>query len=125
MKNIVCQILVGCLLLFSTSCYYDTAIEEDLIPPPEDEITYTEDVQPIITKYNCVQCHNGLEPAPDLRAENAYDALVPDYVEAGNGAGSLFYQRLPGNGSHPNVGINLTNSELDLIEAWIDRGALE
>lgn len=125
MKKKTLQFLAGYLLLCTTACYYDTAVEEDLVPPPEDEITYTEDVQPIITKYNCVQCHNGLEPAPDLREENAYDALVPDYVEVGNGEGSLFYQRLPGNGSHPNVGINLTNGELDLIEAWIDRGALE
>ncbi|MDM9632095.1 hypothetical protein [Robiginitalea aurantiaca] len=125
MKKKTLQFLAGCLLVFGTACYYDTEIEEDLIPPPEDEITYTEDVQPIISRYNCTQCHNGLEPAPDLREESTPDSLFPDYVVPGDGAGSVFYQRLPGNGNHPNVGINLSNSEIDLIEAWIDRGALE
>lgn len=125
MKKKTLQFLAGCLLLLGTACYYDTEIEEDLIPPPGDEITYTGDVQPIISKYNCVQCHGGLEPLPDLREESTPDSLFPDYVTPGDGQGSVFYQRLPGNGSHPNVGINLTNSEIDLIEAWIDRGALE
>ena len=124
MKNTIRQILVGCLLLLSTSCYYDTAIEEEIeLPPPDEGISFEESVLPILASYNCAQCHNG-NTAPDLRPDNAYDALVPDFVVAGDAEASVFFQRLPGK-DHPGVGISLRSSEIALIAEWINRGAEE
>ncbi len=124
MKNKSLLILAGLMLLFGSSCYYDSLPpEEEIDIPQEQVISFEADVLPIIEKYNCTQCHNGGQN-PDLRAENAYDALVPAYVTAGDADASVFFQRLPGK-SHPPVGISLTNSELTIIEEWINRGALE
>ena len=113
------------LLLLGTSCYYDTIIEEEIeIPPEGGVISFAADIQPIHDKYNCASCHNGSRD-PDLRAGNAYDALVPDYVVDGDAEASTYYQRLPGRGNHPPVGISLTSGEIDLIAEWINRGAEE
>ncbi|MBT8321582.1 MAG: hypothetical protein KJO90_07935 [Eudoraea sp.] len=124
MKKNALLILAGCLLLFSTSCYYDELPPEEQIEiSPDQEISFAADVLPIIAKYNCAGCHDGGQD-PDLRANNAYDALVPQYVTAGDAANSVFFQRLPGK-SHPPVNISLTDNELTTIEEWINRGALE
>ena len=124
MKKKALQFLAGCLLFFGTSCYYDTAIEEEIdIPPPDQGISFEERILPILNSYTCTQCHNG-DRAPDLRPENAYDALVPDFVVAGDADESVFFQRLPGK-DHPSVGFSMTNSEIDLIEEGINRGAEE
>ena len=125
MKKKALQILAGCLLLLGTSCYYDTLVEEEFVPlPPDEDISFAESIQPIHDKYNCASCHNGSRD-PDLRAENAYDALVPDYVVVGDAEASTYYERLPGRGNHPPAGITLTGSEIGLIAEWINRGAEE
>ena len=117
-------ILAGSVLMFGTSCYYDSApAEEDIPIPPDDDISFEESILPIIESYNCAGCHNGSTP-PDLRSENAYNSLLRDYVVPGNAEASVFFQRLPGK-DHPPVGFALTNNEISLIEAWINRGALE
>ncbi|MEJ2163431.1 MAG: hypothetical protein P8X60_08990 [Robiginitalea sp.] len=124
MKKKALLILAGSLLLFSTSCYYDSVpAEEDIEIPPDQEISFEESILPIIESYNCAQCHNG-STSPDLRSENAYNSLVPDYVVAGDADASEFFQKLPGK-DHPSVGFSLTNNEISLIESWINRGALE
>ena len=124
MKKNALLILAGSMILFSTSCYYDTLPpEEEIEIPPDVSISFEEAVLPIISSYNCAACHNGTQD-PDLRADNAYNALVPEYVVAGNAQASVFFQRLPGN-DHPPVGFSLTNNEITIIEEWINRGALE
>ena len=124
MKKNALLILAVSLLLFSNSCYYDSLPPEDDIEiPPDATISFEEAVLPIIAKYNCAGCHDG-SLDPDLRAANAYDALVPDYVVSGNAAASVFFQRLPGK-NHPPVEISLSNNEITTIEEWINRGALE
>ena len=68
MKKKALLILAGCLLLFGTSCYYDTKIEYDDgdngggVPPPEDEISFAESILPIIEDYNCAGCHKRIDP---------------------------------------------------------------
>ena len=129
MKNKALLILAGCLLLFGTSCYYDSIVEYDDgdngggVPPPEDEISFAESILPIIEDYNCAGCHSGGQ-APDLRSENAYNSLLNGYVVPNDADNSVFFQRLPGK-DHPTLTFELTASEIDLIEAWINRGALE
>ena len=101
MKKKALLILAGCLLLFGTSCYYDTKIEYDDgdngggVPPPEDEISFAESILPIIEDYNCAGCHGG-GLAPDLRSENAYNSLLNGYVVPNDAEASVLFQRMPG-----------------------------
>ncbi|MFZ9005012.1 MAG: hypothetical protein ACO3AE_13400, partial [Robiginitalea sp.] len=111
----------GFLLL--SSCYYDSRDAEDIPDVPEpDNVSFSEDVQPILNQ--CTQCHDGAFADPDMREGNSYNALVPAYVEAGNAEGSLLYQRLPGNGQHPiDAGFVLSAEEIATIKGWINQGA--
>ena len=108
------------------SCYYDEELPKESIPDPDPDtpISFRTDVEPLFSRNNtyCIQCHNGSR-SPDLRVGNAYDALVPAYVTAGDAEGSLFYQRLPGIGHRIDVGFVLSADDISLIKGWIDRGA--
>ena len=105
-----------------SSCYYDTR-EAPEVPdiPDSEEISFSEDIQPILNQ--CTQCHNGSNANPDLREGSSYNALVPVYVEEGNAEGSLFYQKLPGVGHPFDVGFVLSADDIARIKTWIDRGA--
>lgn len=122
MRTSVSKLLAGLLLLLLGSCYYDELIEEEVPDIPDtEEISFATDIEPLFTA--CTACHDGSVANPDLRAGNAYDALVPAYVVPGDAEGSEFYQKLPGVGHPFDPGVVLTSSEIALIKAWIDRGA--
>ncbi len=126
MKKICSNILALGLLLMYSSCYYDEIVEE-MIPdiPDEQEVSFESDIQPIFTQQgkDCTACHNGTVANPDLREGNAYGAIVPDLVVAGNAEDSEFYRKLPGNNHPVEAGFLLNVDEIALIKAWIDRGA--
>lgn len=116
------KILAGMLLLLLASCYYDELYVEPIPEIPDTEtISFATDIQPILAA--CVGCHNGTVANPDLRAGNAYNNLVPDYVVAGDAEASELYNKLPGQGHPIDAGFNLTAQEIATIKAWIDRGA--
>ena len=110
--------------LIMTSCYYDAYVENPddnggpIIPPTD--ISFKNDVQPLFIK--CAGCHGGATD-PDLRADNAYNALVPQYVTIGDGANSELVNKLPGNGHPIDAGFTLSAAEIATITAWIDEGA--
>ena len=125
MKKNALLILAGCLLLFSSSCYYDELIEVEIPDIPDtQEISFSADIEPLFSQAgkDCTRCHDA-NTSPDLRVGNAYNALVPDYVIAGNPDGSELYQKLPGVGHPFDVGFNMDASEISLIREWIERGA--
>lgn len=125
MKKCLSYILGFMLISFSVSCYYDELVEEVIEEIPDDvSVSFAADIEPLFSQggRDCTQCHNG-STDPDLRAGNAYNALVPDYVVAGDAEGSVLYQRLPGRGHPFDVGFSLNTDEIALIKAWIDRGA--
>lgn len=124
MKRKSLLLITGSLLLLLASCYYDEELPV-VIPdvPDTQQISFSGDIEPILAQ--CIGCHNGTIANPDLREGNAYANLVPGLVQAGDAAGSTFFNRLPGN-SHPiDAGFVLTADEIALIKAWIDRGALD
>ena len=103
------------------SCYYDSIYEADDIGGDNGgniptEVTFTTDIEPIFGF--CSSCH-GENLSPDLREGFAYDALVPSYVTPNNAEGSELYIVLEA--GHQ----NLTSSQIALVKAWIDQGALE
>jgi hypothetical protein len=112
------------LSLFMTSCYYDAYIE---IPNIDNGggvdpvgVSFATDVEPLFAR--CVGCHGG-NTNPDLRTGNAYAALVPAYVIAGDADNSSLYKKLPGVGHPLDVGFTLNANEIAVIKAWINEGA--
>ncbi|MBT8323593.1 MAG: hypothetical protein KJO94_08945 [Eudoraea sp.] len=125
MKNKAPLILAALMLLWLSSCYYDELIEVEIPDIPDtQEISFSADIEPLFSQAgkDCTRCHDA-NTSPDLRVGNAYDALVPEYVSAGNPDGSELYQKLPGVGHPFDVGFNLDASEISLIREWIERGA--
>jgi hypothetical protein len=122
MKKLFQIVLVSSLSLLCFSCYYDEIYEDYIneIPTDPDDPNYVEikfgaDIQPIFTS-NCINCHNETRD-PDLRAGNAYGALLPDYVTSESADTSLLYTILKG--GHQ----NLDGNEINLIQGWINQGA--
>lgn len=115
MKKLIRIIILVILSISMTSCYYDQI--EDVEIDPGTVIKFSDDIQPIFTRNNCIECHNGNRD-PDLRPDNAYSSLVPEYVTAGNADDSFFYTWLAIDG-HGDV----STSDLAKIEAWINNGA--
>jgi hypothetical protein len=119
MKKLLKIVLVSSITLLFFSCYYDEfpADDDEVILPPDQEISFSNDITPIFVDYNCAQCHNGSQN-PDLRPGNEYNALVPAYVTPGNASSSRLYTFLAADGHR-----NVDNASLALIEKWIDDGA--
>jgi len=124
MKNLYKLIVLSGMALFLGSCYYDTYPEEEEIPiPPEQEISYSEDIQPLWDR-DCARCHPSQAP-PNLQPGASYDSLLNGYVEPGNSEDSVLYQSLLGiNGVSlmPTSG-RWNINDINLVKKWIDDGA--
>ena len=126
MKKYLSYILGFMLSSLAMSCYYDELFIPELPDIPVDQVvSFANDIQPIFTQSgkDCTACHNGSIADPDLREGTSYDALVPEYVVAGNAEASELFQKLPGNDHPIEAGLLLNSDEIALIKAWIDRGA--
>lgn len=118
MKKLLKIVLVSSITLLLFSCYYDEfPDEEEVVIPPEQEISFQNDITPIFVSYNCAQCHNASGQNPDLTPGGEYSNLVPAYVSAGNSAGSSLYTKL----AEGHRSVDATS--LALIEKWINDGA--
>lgn len=121
MNKLLKIILVLSFSLLCFSCYYDEVLERPDLPVPED-VSFQNEIQPIFNT-SCVACHNE-DRDPDLRAGNAYAALINgNYVIAGDADNSQLYNDLPGVGHPVNVGFSLSDEDIALIRAWINEGA--
>ncbi len=117
-NNLVSLLLVFLTTLCFVSCEYDTIEVDKIVIPPDQEISFSADVVPIFTS-NCVNCHDGAID-PDLRANNAFDALTSgSYINVDMPASSSLYEKL-NVGSHST---RATATEKQLILEWITRGA--
>ncbi len=88
---------------------------------PADSVTFAKYIIPLFNS-NCTTCHSGNE-SPDLRAANAYNALISGkFVVSGDAAGSVLYQKVASGEMPPGGG--LKQSDIDLIKNWINNGAL-
>ena len=113
---------IGAFLIVP-SCTYDEVLPYE--PDPTVEVFFTQDIVPIFnSSCNGAGCHNG-SVAPDLRPENAYDALwtggfinveIPEESE-------LYLWMTEVKGPMPPLGTNATNNATVL--QWIEQGALD
>ena len=101
-------------------------------PPPviTTPVTFTADIYPLLTAYNCADCHSSGGQAPDLSADAAAftDLTTNGYINTANPSSSTFYisvtsaysgasgQMYPG-------GPYMTAEEQAKILAWITQGA--
>lgn len=110
--------------LFLNSCYYDSFPPEEIDPPIEEDVSYSDDIMPLWVQ--CVGCHNGTVP-PDLRDEFSYDSLLDGYVVPFESDESILYKSLLGiDGiSLMPPGAQWPASKTNLVKAWIDQGALD
>ncbi len=125
MKKLIKIVITVCVLFMLQSCYYDTVYTVEAPPvDPEEPVSYETQILPI-WKNDCVDCHKG-SVAPDLRPENSYaDLLNNGWVIPGNSAGSLLYESVAwtGGASRMPIEYKLTETEIQLIQLWIDQGA--
>lgn len=122
----ISKVTVLVLVLSLSSCYYD---EEVVIPEvvldPDEEISFVTDIEPLFSQpgKDCTACHNGTIADPNLTEGNAFNAIVPDYVMAGDADNSDLFLNAPGNNHPIDAGFSLSANELALIKAWINNGA--
>ena len=114
------------LLLLMGSCYYDDPPQPSEIDP--ELVSFNNHIVPIFERAcDSPSCHDTGAVPPDLTAENAYDALVSGgYVNTTLPTSSLLYLRVDGTsagGIMPPEG-RMAQFEVDLILAWIQKGAL-
>jgi hypothetical protein len=103
-------------VLCFASCEYDTITFEDVVIPPDDEITFSESIIPIFNS-KCVDCHDGSIKL-DLRSDKAYDALISgDYIDTDSPSDSELYKTLVGGHSSASA------ADRAVILKWIELGA--
>lgn len=111
-------VLLLVLLVALGSCEYEF-IEIDQ-PDPDVTVKFSESILPIFESNNCTACHKLGATAPDLTAVNAYNSIVPAFVNLSDPGSSIIYT-VPGpSSSHP-ARYNLTQAALVLT--WIKQGA--
>lgn len=100
------------------ACEYQSI--ESVIP---DEVSFSEDIQPIFHS-KCIACHyTGGRQAPDLTEAYAFEALIEEgYVIPDSSEISVLYQKVES--GHPSTG-SMTSTEIKFVKLWIDDGALD
>ncbi len=122
MKTLYRFLLLISMSVFMNSCVYDAYPQGETEIP--DVVSYSTDVMPLWGQ--CVGCHNGSVP-PDLRDENSYNSLLNGYVVPGNADASILFKSLHGvdGVSLMPPGSQWPQDKIDLVEAWIEQGALD
>ena len=123
---IVGLILIAQGVLLMNSCTKDTTVIVDNTPAITKTVSFSKDIQPILTKSCAVSgCHAGTI-APDLSAATAYDALISgNLVNTSTPANSLVYLWLTGKEAvaMPAGSANNPSNINALMLAWIKQGA--
>jgi hypothetical protein len=107
-----------------SGCHYD-----EILPDinPGDEVSFSEDIVPLFdASCNSSGCHKTGGIAPDLTADNAYNALINgNYIDVTNPETSELYQWVAGNRTTP-MPISGTDSKIvSAVLLWIEQGALD
>jgi hypothetical protein len=98
------------------SCEYEK-IQPDL-PPVNQEISYSADIQPIWNK-SCTGCHGSGMTAPDLTEGNSYNDLMNGgfVVTSDPDDSKIYTEMIGGMSSYTNT------SDANLVYVWIQQGA--
>jgi hypothetical protein len=121
-KNVF-AVAVLVLLTALNACQYEYVIPDIPQIDPEVPVKFSEQIVPIFTNSdNCTACHKTGATAPDLTAGNAYNALVPAFVNTTDPeASNIYWYANPASSTHGWK--KLTAAEAALILTWIKQGA--
>jgi hypothetical protein len=119
-------ILSSAFMLTMIGCSKSTTVIEDNSPAITGTVSFSKDIQPILTKSCALSgCHSG-SVAPNLSSATAYNALTNgNFVSVGTPANSLVYLWLTGKES-ATMPLGATNNPSNinaLMLAWIKQGA--
>jgi hypothetical protein len=125
-NTIIGLMLVGQLLFIIASCTKTTTVPIDNSPAITKTVSFSKDIQPILTKSCALSgCHAGTI-SPDLSAATAYTALINgNLVDKATPANSLVYLWLTGKEAiaMPAGAANNPSNINALVLAWIKQGA--
>lgn len=125
MKHRSLCILIAAALAVG-GCVYDEHDDNDgLDDNALEDVSLSEDVQPIFTD-NCVGagCHGEGEVPPALTEGLTYDELWEmEMVEPGDPQGSVLYERMTSASRPMPPGGVLPDNQLAVVRAWIEQGA--
>ncbi len=119
-------ILSSAFMLTMIGCSKSTTVIEDNSPAITGTVSFSKDIQPILTKSCALSgCHSG-SVAPNLTSATAYNALTNgNFLSVGTPANSLVYLWLTGKES-ATMPLGATNNPSNinaLMLAWIKQGA--
>lgn len=116
----VSLILMG-VFIFS-SCVYNVPVEE-VLPPIEEDVSFSADVAPIFETQECTNCHNGASASTDLTllSDVAYNSITSkglvDVADPENS--KIYYYPLPTAGHFKRY----TAEQAQYVLTWIEQGA--
>lgn len=118
LRNIA-LVLLG--MFFLAACTSKT-IQAPAVPaPPATPVSFKTDVLPIFTSCAISGCHVSGSVSPDLTPANAYNSLVPAFVNTTTPANSTIYLEVkPGGGMN---GFFPSDKDPNTILYWIQQGA--
>ena len=132
----LCLIFFGLLMVASASLAVSVKDYGNPLSPDDadsndsgSEIDYTSEIQPIFD-LNCTfsNCHDSASPAGGLNLLTYASLMSASVIDAGNPSGSELYDRIiraeTSPGDMPPTG-SLSDEQIELIETWINDGALE
>lgn len=110
------------MVIFGTSlsaCYYD--VEEELYPNGcnTTNVSYSENLVPILDRYACSSCHDSQSQQGGVNLEGYDNFLL--YAENGRLMGSISHA--PGYEPMPLGGAKMTSCDISKFQVWIDSGA--
>lgn len=119
-------ILVVQFIFILNSCTKTTTVPIDNSPAVTTTVSFSKDIEPILTKSCALSgCHSGTI-APNLSATSAYDALIAgSFVNMATPENSVVYLWLTGKEaiSMPAGAANNPSNINALMLAWIKQGA--
>jgi mono/diheme cytochrome c family protein len=120
-------VLAGALVLAIASSRWSDAGDHQ---PARREVDYLRDIQPIFTAH-CTSCHGSKEQQSGMRLDDRVNLLLggdrgEPAIVPGHSDKSFLIGVVAGNNRDlrmPPEGALLTTAQVDLLRAWIDRGA--
>jgi hypothetical protein len=106
-------------------CKYSFIVpEEVIIPDPNKDISFAEEIEPIFNAGNlCTSCHNTGGQLPNLSTGNAYAAInASRYINRSTPEESLIYT-YPHPDTNTHTRKKYSASQAILILTWIQQGA--
>lgn len=105
-----------------SACDYHV-IQQEVLPPIEQDVSFSTDIVPIFNAQECTNCHNGTNPSTSLNLlpDAAYNSIISNnYVDTTDAANSvIYYYPLP-TGTHFK---RYTSQQAQYVFTWIEQGA--